>query len=335
MQGLLLKAPLFMIFWVISIAVCAGSLTPPPGVPGTTMKPLNEVEPRTAIRPTDIPLFINKSGSYYLAGDVKTTTTGTGINISASNVTIDLNGYTLEGPGTAGSTNAIRCHSPFDNIVVKNGTVSKWPGNGIEIATSTTLLENVTSRYNGGTGFQLETGTLLNCLAEENGNSGISFFADNMPGESLIRNCRSINNKGMGIHIITPVTIENCMLSGNRDSGILAFSGHGLITNNVCKFNGQDGIIVGGTYMVVENNLCVGNTGRGISSSNGRVEHNECVSNGVGGFVFNTGTFAARNVARQNPSNYSIQGTPVYGPIVNMAAGGVIVSEHPWANFAY
>src|SRR5262245_28304173 len=75
----------------------AGDLNPPPGPVGATMKTLREVEPRTAINATNTPgdagsLFvITQPGSYYLTGNV-TVNGMAGIKISASNVTIDLNG---------------------------------------------------------------------------------------------------------------------------------------------------------------------------------------------------------------------------------------------------
>src|SRR5436190_2248196 len=76
-------------------AFAQGSLTPP-GAPAPTMKTLDEIdaklEKRTPI--SSVPFTISASGSYYLTGNLAVTT-GTAITISADNVTLDLNGFTI------------------------------------------------------------------------------------------------------------------------------------------------------------------------------------------------------------------------------------------------
>ena len=71
-----------------------GSLTPP-GAPGETMKSLEQVEPRTPI--SSLPHTITESGSYYVTGNLSST--GDGIVIEASGVTVDLMGFSLTGDG--------------------------------------------------------------------------------------------------------------------------------------------------------------------------------------------------------------------------------------------
>ena len=67
-----------------------GSLTPP-GAPGETMKTLAQVEPRTPI--SSLPYTISEPGSYYVTGNLSST--GSGIVIQASGVTVDLMGFSV------------------------------------------------------------------------------------------------------------------------------------------------------------------------------------------------------------------------------------------------
>ncbi len=99
-----------------------GSLTPP-GAPGETMKTLAQVEPRTPI--SSLPYTITESGSYYVTGNLSSTTHG--IVIETSGVTVDLMGFSLTGDGSSGdygiyvdgSTNAV-----IENLVIKGGRIS-------------------------------------------------------------------------------------------------------------------------------------------------------------------------------------------------------------------
>ena len=99
-----------------------GSLTPP-GAPGETMKTLAQVEPRTPI--SSLPYTITESGSYYVTGNLNST--GSGIIIQSSGVTVDLMGFSLTGDGSngdygihvAGATNAV-----IEDLVIKGGRIS-------------------------------------------------------------------------------------------------------------------------------------------------------------------------------------------------------------------
>src|SRR5450631_969089 len=78
-------------FLLLPSAFPQGNLTPP-GAPAPTMKTLDQIEARTPI--SSAPFTISTPGSYYLTANLPVTT-GNAIVISANNVTLDLNGFTI------------------------------------------------------------------------------------------------------------------------------------------------------------------------------------------------------------------------------------------------
>src|SRR4051812_5706851 len=74
-----------------------GNLTPS-GAPAPTMKSLDQIEPRTAI--SSLPYAITASGSYYFTTNLSG---NTGVTITTGNVTLDLNGFTLQAVGGSGN----------------------------------------------------------------------------------------------------------------------------------------------------------------------------------------------------------------------------------------
>lgn len=114
---------LFTLSHQFSNCLAQGSLTPP-GPPAATMKTLQQIEPRTPI--TSLPVTITEPGSYYLTGSFDLSS-GDGIFISAHNVTIDLNGFTIRSfdPGT--SSVGIRIDTTefaeFHDITIFNGHI--------------------------------------------------------------------------------------------------------------------------------------------------------------------------------------------------------------------
>lgn len=65
-----------------------------------------------------LPITISSPGHYYLARDINAS--GDAINITSSNVTLDLNGHTITGPLTA---YGIHATSSVANVRVTNGTI--------------------------------------------------------------------------------------------------------------------------------------------------------------------------------------------------------------------
>lgn len=110
----------------ISTCFGQGSLTPP-GAPAPTMKTLQQIEPRTPI--SSVPFSILNSGSYYLTDNLDVSY-GDAIFISANNVTIDLNGFTIRCFDSTNGSVGIRIDtSPFvefHDITILNGHLAGY-----------------------------------------------------------------------------------------------------------------------------------------------------------------------------------------------------------------
>jgi hypothetical protein len=111
---------LFVCLFCLWSFVKAGDLNPP-AAPGSTMKTLDEVEPRTPIHQSDIPLTITVSGSYYLAEDVSLAGAGKCIQVNADDVTIDLGGFVMAGSDSASSYGVYM--NGRSNVEIRNGTI--------------------------------------------------------------------------------------------------------------------------------------------------------------------------------------------------------------------
>lgn len=260
-------------------------LTPsgPPSDPTTAMKSLNQVEPRTPIG--SLPFTITQPGSYYFTGNLEfTSASGDAITVSADNVTIDLNGFTLS--STAPVTgSAIKVPSSGHNTVVTNGTIKG----------STSITDTGVSwiATNEGFTYGLWLGkgtvsrmTISNCrenglraagrahvsdvLVTKSGQNGIVLFSD---GE--LENVRAISNRGGASGFTSAI---NCEFSFNHTVG---GSGADLSSFFNCRAaqNGSSGISTYGG--LVSNCIVVSNDLYGISAIEGVVTGCKASNNGT------------------------------------------------------
>lgn len=263
----------------------AGPLTPPAGPVSSSGKTLTDVEPRTPIGPTTTPgdgtatYVISQPGSYYLTGGITTTAGKAGIRIAASRVTIDLMGFTISGPGSAGITDG---GAALSDIRIHSGSVAGVGGIGISLTTSDrTRLERMTARGCAGTGFAAGQ----NCHAEDldaDQNTATPGLAGgiSLGDQAAVVTCNARGNTGGGIRAGVDSRCEECVCTSNTGIGI-EVQGAGRVERCMAGSNGGAGISGPST---IGSSLAVSNTGRGVTTTRAAIMNSTSYSNGDVGF---------------------------------------------------
>ena len=312
-QTLLIALLLSTLHPQLATCFAQGALTPP-GAPAPTMKSLAQIEPRKPI--SALPFNLTVSGSYYLTANL----TGTGgITINSSDVTVDLGGFTITGGALTGD--GITLNGGLKNIVIRNGTIRGWSGNGVTSLASSArnlVFAHLNISDSGGMGISAINAVITDCNISGSGSQGIN---------------------------ATACTIGNCLVDGSNNQGVSLFSG--TVSHCVIQSSGLEGLVLTGPGCVINDNLIKSNNvangafnaGLYIDSANNRIENNQLIGNGAAGYgiTFNnspTGNLVIKNfVSGNGAKNYGISAPIIFGPIIT--ATGSIASTSPWANFSY
>ncbi|MBK9256891.1 MAG: right-handed parallel beta-helix repeat-containing protein [Saprospiraceae bacterium] len=223
---------------------------------------------------TSLPYNITQAGSYLVIKDLQGLG---GITVNTSNVTIDLNFFTLT--GAAGNTSeGIKVVGTQTNINVLNGSVRDWNEGGIIAPNSS-------------------NGQFLNLNLISNGDDGLNAGSNN-----IISNCVAFNNSFDGIDSDVNCTISNCTVSNNGDNGIETEQ-NCVIQHCTSKSNLAAGIR-SGNNSVINNCSSTANTFSGIETGDGS-KVSDCTAslNGTSGFVLANASLANHNVSRNNTSH--------------------------------
>lgn len=184
------------------------------------------INQNTVIAAGGFPYVIAHAGSYKLSGDLTVTSPSIdAIQVSADNVTIDLNGFTISSNSPNGNGSGIIGSSTAAHLVIRNGRVTGF-GNGFSIAGRSAVVEEVTSTGNSLGIFIMSgaSGTVSNSTANNNG-AGIRF-----DGSGAVINCYFDGNV-IGVNIETsPVNVTNNAITHNQIGLSIGFGGYGLNT---------------------------------------------------------------------------------------------------------
>jgi parallel beta-helix repeat protein len=305
----------------------AGPLDPPSGPVAPTYKTLAEVEPRIAVNSTNTPgdadsLFrITQSGSYYLTGNISGVSGKHGIEIAASNVTLDLGGFALLGAG--GTLDGVNVSASRGlGISVRHGTIRNWGDCGLDTEYnagnppqvdlrdlrantnashgfhlhSSNVVIACSASENGGDGFDALGGTTFaQCVANANGGTGLD-----SGGGSVVNGCVAASNAGTGFALALQSTLADSVAEGNT-IGITAQAS--VIRDCVVSDSDSHGASVFGACTIADSTF-YRNGGNGVDLNGGtNIKNCTASENDGNGFSIGTNSSIQGCTARDNGSN--------------------------------
>jgi hypothetical protein len=215
------------------------------------------------------PYVISSAGSYKLSGPLNVTTTKHAIVINHDDVTLDLNGFAITGPGTylsAGSAGCTPAGTPthcagvystsgYQNLTIRNGVIRAF-ADGVYLGASGLIADVQTSKNLVGITADGVLGgsfVIVRCTASANDFWGMTAqFA-------TVSDSAASGNTGDGIVAAFSTLIHN-VFTGNGRYGMLAqgsivFGSNVFLNNKTSDFNLDLGG-VGGASFSQKNNLC-------------------------------------------------------------------------------
>ncbi|MDB6125339.1 MAG: hypothetical protein JWQ71_4332 [Pedosphaera sp.] len=315
------------LFLTLDRSLAQGNLTPA-SFPAPSMKTLDQIEPRTPI--SSLPFSASTSGSYYVTTNLISAVVQSGIIIGADNVTIDLNGFTVD--GGFNKTNifgfGITSGSSRTNIYVYNGMIRNWGGGGVYALTIyNSRFENLRLSENGVGMYLGSANQVLGCSIT--GTTAANTKGISVVDGCLIKDCILTTNV-FGIVTGNGCTIMNCTARANASGIQTGF--RNIVKGCSVTENTGIGISVGGECLIVDN-ICNRNGGTAIAatSTNNRLDGNQVRNNTGIGIQTSAG---AGNVVIRNSSSANSGGN--YSPASGVGIAPIqdpSTATNPFANF--
>ena len=292
-----------------------------------------------------------------------------GISIEADNVSIDLAGHSLVGPG-ANSGHGIFQAGNRRNLQVRNGALVHWRGPDCGGVYATGPNNRFSDLHASSNFYGLYSGPgsrFDNCTAFANSEDGLHAMAGSslsgctawsndygiVAGEaSSLSDCAARQNLAYGITVEYGSSVQNCTASKNGQYGFRLLD-HSSAVNCSAFENGLDGFYAGIGNIVsgctasrnstngisvdarcwVSGNTCDANDSSSagiLARGNGnRIQDNHLSGNGAGLRLAGTNNFAVRNTAFGNSANFAYVAGNLLGTVQTSPVGA-----GPWDNFS-
>jgi hypothetical protein len=207
----------------------------------------------------DVPVTISKPGSYILGSNLRVSDpTVDAIRVAASDVTIDLNGFTIIGPplGPTSNGSAIENVGGQSNVVVRNGSIRGFfesvaacihlgGGHGNRV-------EDVRVHQCGGIAIYVD-GVVTRCAVTDSA-SGIGVGSGSVAADNTL-----FNIEGSGVHTVGTsggITIaRNTFHAANPGATCIRSWGANRIEDNFCHEGWAGLVLTGGANFYLRNFL--------------------------------------------------------------------------------
>ncbi len=224
--------------------------------------------------PAGFPVVITQPGHYQLTGNLSPLLL-TAIQVSVPDVSIDLNGFAIQGSFAAGACPGVPVgfgvYSTQPGVAVENGQVSGMASQGVSLDGAGSRIERVTARANCSTGLWVGVAGIVE-EGQAISNQGHGIVAND---GSLVSRSTTRGNTLSGIFGFDNVRIVDSTAFSNLQFGIFATSS--VVSGCTARSNNV-GINVSGGF--VRDSLAVFNTGVGINAYS--VANNTTANNGTG-----------------------------------------------------
>jgi hypothetical protein len=184
------------------------------------------------------PLTISVRGAYKLTGNLTVPNANTtAIQITADNVTLDLNGFGIYGPGDNGAGHGVIANN--SNVTVINGSVRGMGGAGLYLQGNTHRVENVYVTANGNAGIAFGSNSIIkgNTAILNNASRASAAAIEEFigGGGSLVAGNVVNNNIGIGISARNGTSVIGNTVAGNSSLGL--YLSNSVWGNNVMHYN--------------------------------------------------------------------------------------------------
>ena len=196
-----------------------------------------KIDQVTVLAAGGFPYKIKTSGSYILTSNLTNSKSTDAIDVTEAQVTIDLNGFEILGPGSSVTMVTGINASGLIDVTVENGAVSEF-GTGVNVG-SYGIVKSLHADYNGN-GISVGNGTVVEGCTANHSTNGVS-------GAS-------------GILCSAGCTISGNTVTGNASDGIVCNGFGCLISGNSASANTGIGIVCTGSGCLISGNTILNNT---------------------------------------------------------------------------
>lgn len=195
------------------------------------------------------PVTLSRPGSYRLSGNLSPPANANGIDATAGEVTIDFNGFRMQGSPKAD----IGVFGAQRGLVVRNGTIRGFLRYGISANGANAIIEDMSISANGSSGIYVPNAfaRIVNNTITDNTGAGIfCLFSCHVEGNYI-----AANGSGVRIYIGTVLgnTIHGNTGAGIYGNGIPGFNAVGFGNNTIVS----NGVSVSGIgFLPLHPNFC-------------------------------------------------------------------------------